>query len=120
GRPSIVLVDPAAPLPDADDDSQAIAIDGLHAQQHCESRLQRFRVALRGVAQAHQDESAPLRDEAGLPVEVELDLVWETDGVPYAWRQTTRYEIPCRVTGTVRIGDEHIELAGPGQRDHSW
>jgi hypothetical protein len=40
--------------------------------------------------------------------------------VPYAWRQSTRYEIPCRVTGTIVLGEERIALAGPGQRDHSW
>lgn len=120
GRPSIMLVDPAAPLPDFDDDAQAIEIDGLHAEQRCERPLERFRVTMRGVAQAHADESAPLRGEAGDPVEIEIDLVWETDGIPYAWRQTTRYEIPCRVTGTVRVGDERIEFSGPGQRDHSW
>ena len=53
-------------------------------------------------------------------MDVELDLVWKTDGIPYSWRQTTRYEIPCRVTGTVRLGDEQLAFAGPGQRDHSW
>jgi hypothetical protein len=77
-------------------------------------------VRLRGEGEAHEDQSAPLRGEPGRPVELELDLVWETDGVPYAWRASTRYEIPCRVSGTVRAGDELIELAGPGQRDHSW
>ena len=40
--------------------------------------------------------------------------------MPYPWRLATRYEIPCRVSGTVRIGDEELELSGPGQRDHSW
>ncbi|HKY58063.1 MAG TPA: hypothetical protein VJL80_08510, partial [Aeromicrobium sp.] len=48
------------------------------------------------------------------------DLVWETSGIPFQWRQSTRYEIPCRVTGTVRVGDEEIAFNGPGQRDHSW
>jgi hypothetical protein len=72
------------------------------------------------MAGAHEDASAPLRREEGKPVEIEFDLVWETDGEPYAWRQSTRYEIPCRVSGTVRVGDEEIEFAGPGQRDHSW
>jgi hypothetical protein len=120
GRPSVMLVDPAAPLPAADDDSQLIDRSGLHAEQHCESPLQRFRVLARGSAAAHTDESAPLRDEAGEPIELQLELSWETDGVPYAWRQSTRYEIPCRVTGTVRVGDEELEFAGPGQRDHSW
>ncbi len=120
GRPSVMLVDPAAPLPAADDESQLIDADGLHAEQHCEQPLERFRVITRGVAAAHADESAPLRGEAGHPVELELDLSWVTDGTPYGWRQATRYEIPCRVTGTVRVGEETISFAGPGQRDHSW
>jgi hypothetical protein len=51
---------------------------------------------------------------------VGLDLTWDTDGIAYAYRMATRYEIPCRVHGTVRVGDEELELAGPGQRDHSW
>jgi aminoglycoside phosphotransferase (APT) family kinase protein len=120
GRPSIMVIDPRAPLPDAGDDAQTIDTDRFHAEQHCEAPLERFRVRLRGLGEAHADQSAPLRDEAGDPVEVELDLVWETDGIPYAWRQSTRYEIPCRVTGTVRVGEERIEFAGAGQRDHSW
>jgi hypothetical protein len=32
----------------------------------------------------------------------------------------TRYEVPCRVAGRIRIGDERLELRGLGQRDHSW
>jgi hypothetical protein len=119
-RPSVMVVDADAPLPDIDDEAQTIDIDGLHAEQHCEEALQRFRVTLEGRGEAHADESAPLRNEHGEPVEVALDLVWETDGIPYAWRQSTRYEIPCRVTGTVRVGDEEIAFSGPGQRDHSW
>lgn len=120
GQPAIMLVDPAAPLPDPSDDSQRIEIERLHAAQRCEHPLERFRVTLRGTANAHRDESAPLRAEPGVPVEVEMDLTWETDGIPYAWRQTTRYEIPCRVTGTLRIGEKEIVFSGPGQRDHSW
>jgi hypothetical protein len=120
GRPSIMLVDAGAPLPPMDDDAQAIDIDGLRATQVCEEPLTRWRVTVAGTGAAHSDESAPLRAEAGEPVEVAFDLVWDTDGTPYQWRQATRYEIPCRVTGTVRVGDEEIAFAGPGQRDHSW
>ena len=120
GRPSVMVVDPRAPLPGSDDDSQAINTDVLSATQLCQAPLERFHVRLHGVGEAHNDQSAPLRGEPGDPVDVELDLVWETDGIPYAWRQTTRYEIPCRVTGTVRVGEEEISFAGPGQRDHSW
>ncbi|MHB8533666.1 MAG: DUF7064 domain-containing protein [Solirubrobacteraceae bacterium] len=123
GRPSVMLVDAAAPLPGAEDPAQAIESKGppaLSARQLCEEPLQRFRVQVRGQAQAFDDEAAPLRGESGRPLALELDLVWETDGIPYAWRQSSRYEIPCRVTGTVLVGEERIELAGPGQRDHSW
>jgi hypothetical protein len=115
-----MLVNPAAPLPALEDDGQAIGLDGLHAEQVCEEPLKRFRVTLDGTGQAHADESAPLRGEAGEPIAVALDLVWETAGTPYQWRQSTRYEIPCRVTGSVRVGDEELAFAGPGQRDHSW
>ena len=120
GRPSIMLIDAAAPLPAADDDAQVIATDEMHAEHHCLQPLQRFRVSVAGSAQAHADPSAPLRGEPGEPIEIALDLEWETDGIPYAWRQSTRYEIPCRVSGSVRVGEEEIAFAGPGQRDHSW
>jgi hypothetical protein len=120
GRRAVLLVDPAAPLPAPGDDAESISMDGLRAEQHCEAPLERFRVSLRGTAAAHDDESASLRGETGEPVGLELDLTWETDGVPYAWRQATRYEIPCRVMGTIRVGEETIEFDGPGQRDHSW
>ena len=88
--------------------------------RHCEEPLQRFRVRSAGTAAAHDDHSAPLRQEDGEPVEIEIDLVWETAGVPFQWRLATRYEIPCRVTGTVTVDGEKIEFSGPGQRDHSW
>lgn len=120
GRPAVMLVDQAAPLPAQDDDRQLIDTVGLHATQVCEEPLQRFRVTLRGTAASHDDDAAPLRDEPGTPVDVELNLVWETDGIPYQWRPAARYEIPCRVSGTVRVGDEEIAFAGVGQRDHSW
>ena len=120
GRPSIMLLDAAAPLPGAEDELQSIDTATLRAEQECLEPLQRFRVSAAGTAAAHRDPAAPLRGEPGEPVDIELELVWETDGVPYAWRQSTRYEIPCRVSGTVRIAGEEIAFAGPGQRDHSW
>ena len=54
------------------------------------------------------------------PVRGQLDLTWTTDGVPYHYDVTTRYEIPCLVSGTVTIGDETFTVDGQGQRDHSW
>jgi hypothetical protein len=51
---------------------------------------------------------------------VDLDLAWHTDGAPYQYRITTRYEIPCTVTGSVEIDGARLDVRGIGQRDHSW
>ena len=120
GEPAIMLVDASAPLPPADDEAQAVTAEAAKASHRCVQPLQRFRVEVDGTAAAYADHSAPLRKEVGEPVEIAVDLTWETDGVPYQWRLATRYEIPCRVRGTVRCGEESFELSGPGQRDHSW
>lgn len=116
--PTVLLVDQDAPLPD--DDAQTIRAPGYTADQVCEVPLERYRVRLAGTALAYDDHAAPLRAEPGTPTEVALDLVWETDGTPYRWSLTSRYEIPCRVTGTVTVDGETIAFGGPGQRDHSW
>jgi hypothetical protein len=118
-RPSVAVVDFQAPLP-SDDGRLAVATERLRAEHVCEIPLERFAVTLAGAGAAHADASAPLRGEAGEPVDVALELVWETAGTPYGYRLATRYEIPCRVTGTIRVGEEIVELRGTGQRDHSW
>jgi hypothetical protein len=118
GLPSVAIVDFAAPLPAADE--LTLEIEGLHAEHVCVEALARFRVRLDAAAQEYADHSAPLRGEAGAPVAAALDLEWETWGSPYAYRMTTRYEIPCNVSGTVRVGDQTIPMRGRGQRDHSW
>jgi hypothetical protein len=118
GGPQVAVVDYAAPLPEGA--SLTVATATLRADHLCEEALQRFRVTLEGDGEAFGDPAAPLRGEPGEPVPVALDLVWETKGEPYAYRMTTRYEIPCHVRGTLRVGDESFTFDGPGQRDHSW
>jgi thiamine kinase-like enzyme len=118
GGPAVAVVDFEAPLPDA---GLRISIPALEADHVCETPLQRFHVVLEATGEAHADQAAPLRGESGDDVPVALDLVWETDGEAYAYRVTTRYEIPCSVSGSVRVGDTRVELRqAPGQRDHSW
>jgi hypothetical protein len=60
------------------------------------------------------------RGEPGRPVTFGLDLVWSTEGTPYHYDLTTRYEVPCVVAGDVAVGSERIAVSGHGQRDHSW
>jgi thiamine kinase-like enzyme len=119
GRPTLAVVDFDAPLPSGD--GLAVETELLRADHTCQEALERFRVVLEATGQAHSDPAAFLRGEPGEPMPVGLDLTWETAGAPYAYRLTTRYEIPCRVSGTITVGDETFALASaPGQRDHSW
>jgi hypothetical protein len=119
GGAPVAAVDFAAPLPAAP--GLLTETGALRAEHVCEIPLERFRVTLDAIGEAHADAAAPLRGEPGTYVPVSLDLSWETDGEPYGYRLATRYEIPCRVTGTIRVGEERFTLSdAPGQRDHSW
>jgi aminoglycoside phosphotransferase (APT) family kinase protein len=119
GGPTLRFVDTAAAVPESG--SLAVASDaGLRADHVCVEPLRRFSVSLAATAERFEDAAAILRDERGRPVPVTMDLTWETDGAPYQYRTTTRYEIPCRVRGTVSIDGEAFAIDGHGQRDHSW
>ena len=80
------------------------------------------RVAVRGTvpAAAHREPAAVYRGDAGEATTVAFDLEWVTDGSPYHYVATTRYEIPCTVTGELGVGGESFTVGGHGQRDHSW
>jgi ecdysteroid kinase len=117
-RPTVAIVDFTAPLPDGA--LLNIERPGLRAEHVCESELERFRVRINAEGESHADPASLLRGDRGEPVSASFDIAWETLGEPYAYRVATRYEIPCRVSGTVRIGHETIDLNGVGQRDHSW
>lgn len=83
--------------------------------------LATYRVTMRGRGQAYDDPAALLRDEPGRPVDISMDLEWTTSGTPYQYRITSRYEIPCTVTGAVTADGRRFTVSGvPGQRDHSW
>lgn len=82
--------------------------------------LRSYRVEISGPAQSFDDPSGLLHEQAGDPVHLAMDLTWNTTGTPYAYRITTRYEIPCTVSGSVTIERKTYRFdAVPGQRDHS-
>jgi hypothetical protein len=118
GGETILVVDADAALPD--DPAQTLRTSAFVASQECLEPLRRYRVRVNGTGRRHADRAAPLRAEAGDAIEIALDLHFETDGTPYRWQLTSRYEIPCRVTGTVTVDGVTTPFAGPGQRDHSW
>jgi hypothetical protein len=117
-RPLTMLVDESAPLAVGD----GLELDAGRWSAHLEAvtPLEIWRVTARAQAQQFSDPTAVVRQEQGSPVEVEVDLTWTTVGPPYHYGRGSRYEVSSRVVGTVRVGDETIELDAPGQRDHSW
>lgn len=118
GRPTVALVDFEVPLPADPWTVRTGEIDFTHSTV---DPLRSYRVRVHGRGQSFDNPAALLRAEQGAPVDVALELAWSTAGTPYRYRVTTRYEIPCTVTGSVTVDGERYTLdAVPGQRDHSW
>ena len=116
--PTVAVVDFEVPLPADPWVLQTGAVDFRHSVG---DPLHTYRIGLHGRGQSFPDPAALLRGEQGAPVDVAIDLVWSTDGTPYKYRLTTRYEIPCTVSGTVTAdGRRYTVDSVPGQRDHSW
>ncbi|BBY61050.1 DUF7064 domain-containing protein [Mycolicibacterium sarraceniae] len=116
--PTVALVNFEVPLPA---DPTVARADGAELRHGAITPLQSYRVEVRGAAEEYDDPSDLLLDEPGRPVELTMDLTWTSVGIPYAYRITSRYEIPCTITGTVTIGDRVCQFeAIPGQRDHSY
>jgi hypothetical protein len=79
-----------------------------------------LRVTADGSGESFADAIDVYHGKNGEPIGLGLDLSWRTDGVPFHYDATTRYEIPCTVAGTIRVGDRTIDIQAQGQRDHSW
>jgi hypothetical protein len=118
-RALVEAVDLTLPLPlgpaDMDIDAHGTSVACV-----IEEPLAAMRVVSGGPAARYDDPGDVYRQAAGTPVHLDLDLVWRTDGRPHHYVRTTRYEIPCRVEGTLAIDDEAVAITGQGQRDHSW
>jgi hypothetical protein len=126
-RPGVCSVDYRAPVPPHDgllseasigpDDTadQRISIELLRP-------LEAFRLAASAPAHFIDPPEAVYTsgEQTGPAARLDLDLTWTTDGVPYHYDLTTRYEIPCLVSGSVAIDGETFTVDGQGQRDHSW
>lgn len=120
GQPTVMVTDYAGPSPVLEDRRQIVHGTEYEAVQECVTRLADYRIQFDGAARQYTDAIDVLHAEPGSPVPLTLDLRWITDGEPYAWQALTRYEIPCRIEGTIVVDSVEIAVSGPGQRDHSW
>jgi hypothetical protein len=120
GQPPIMISDDHGPLPTREFGKQAIKADTYAVTQEMRRPMVDIRTVFEGTARQYTSETSMFHGDAGEPVEVSFDLAWHTNGIPYQWRITDRYEVPCRVAGTVVIDGVSTEFSGNGQRDHSW
>jgi hypothetical protein len=100
-RPPALLADDLAPLPEED---LTVRGDGYRATQRTLSAMETVRLTL----------------DADVAAGFSLDLEWRTAGGVYGYDLVPRYEVPCEVSGMIRVGDEQIPFTGYGERDHSW
>lgn len=118
GLPCVMSTDYALPIPAAGAMSTAqgeTSIECIVVEP-----LQAFRVVATAPAVVYDDASGVYDGSAGTPTTIAFDVTWESDGEPYGYVLSPRYEIPSRATGTVTVGDQTFTIAANGQRDHSW
>ncbi len=117
GRPPLRSVGTALPLADP----PAAAVSGEGVDVTCTTLDPLTAVRVSGTCTGHElADVEQVVDAPGAGVPISLDLTWRTDGTPYAYGVTTRYEIPCLVEGTITVDGTPIDVTGHGQRDHSW
>ncbi len=117
-RKLVEAVDLGLPIPP--DGATGVAADGTSVDCIIEDPLRCMHVVATSPAALLDEPADVYRGAAGEPTTLDIDLRWRTDGEPHHYLHTTRYEIPCLVEGTIRIGDEELTVVGQGQRDHSW
>ncbi len=117
GKPAAIVANNAIAWPHG----TSLETDSISATQEITHPWKSASVALDANAAVLEDPAAGYGDLTSLPsVRLVLELEWVTFGGVYPYRMVPRYEIPCRVKGTVRIGADRLTVVGWGERDHSW
>jgi hypothetical protein len=117
-RPCVMAVRYDLPLPKPD--AMNLHAEDVAIDLRVVDPLSEFRVVASSPATIHASATDVYEGGAGEPTTLAFDLTWTTDGAPYHYALSPRYEIPCLVRGTITVGGESLTLVGQGQRDHSW
>jgi hypothetical protein len=120
GHPGLCSVDYRTPVPPGDSLVTTTAHEDTRIEIDLRKPLEEFRLAADTVGLLVGADARTYDETGWTPTRLGVDLTWTTDGVPYHYDLTTRYEIPCLVSGSVTLGDETLAVEGQGQRDHSW
>jgi hypothetical protein len=116
--PCVMSTDYTLPLPSPD--GMSVNDGGVSVECIVEAPLKAFRVVASAPALMHASAGGVYDGAAPQPTTMDVDLTWTTDGVPYHYALSPRYEIPCTVSGAVTVGDVTYAISARGQRDHSW
>lgn len=119
-HPLVAVIDHDVPIP-SPGASVELRTEGLWADHIVETPLDHVTVGLEAFGVALDEPETAYGDLRGERIALGFDLEWETDRrLTFAYPLTTRYEVSCTVHGEVLVGDERLEIAAVGQRDHSW
>lgn len=116
-RPLVTVIDHEVPLPGS---GLEVRSEGLWAAHNTETAFDHWSLGCEAFAVGVDDPAEVYGALRGERVPFGFDLEWETVGGVYPYPGVDRYEVPCRVTGEVLVGQERIQVDGSGQRDHSW
>jgi hypothetical protein len=120
GASSVASVDYRAPVPPGDALVGTTTHDDTRIEIDLRRPLEEFRLAADAAGLLVEGDTRSYDETGWRPTRLGVDLTWTTDGEPYHYVATTRYEIPCTVRGTVTVDGATIAVDGQGQRDHSW
>jgi hypothetical protein len=118
GRRPAMVVDHDVPLPRGR--SLEVRAEGLWADHVCETPLDHWTLGAEAFAVALDEPLDAYGAGWGDRVPFGVDLEWETDGPCSPHRSGAGYGVPCRVSGEVIVGDEHVEVDAWGHRSHAW
>jgi hypothetical protein len=119
GQPAVLVADNVAPLPAPG--STGLQTAALSAAQEITAPLTVARLSLEATGAVLREPAVAYGDhDASDHVRLSLDLEWRTVGGVYPYKDLPRYEVPCQVSGTVRLGEQTLTISGWGERDHSW
>ncbi len=116
--PCVMSTNYALPLPVPG--SMATAHGDTSVECIVEEPLKAFRVVASAPAVSYDNASGVYDGSTGTPTTLAFDMQWVSDGEPYGYVLSARYEIPSRASGTITVGDRTFRIAANGQRDHSW
>jgi hypothetical protein len=119
GEPLVVVRDHEMPCPAAGGPLEVASPTARGAWGPVDP-LRSYRITSEGTGVALSDPSAAFHGEQGPEVHASVDLTWEGVASCFGYDATTRFEQSAWVSGEIVIGEDHIDVRCPGQRDHSW